>query len=458
MHRFAHLFAKVSYQYSLQMYCASSRQPNSSGAFFDLYFWASSFIMSPQLLKLSTSLLQQVLGFKRSADSILRDGFRAQRVNAKQRTLVADAVYGVLRHLGVLRAWTQTEDSKSLLLAWFLRVRGMSLRELTPLLSVEDQALAQSLKTRPLLAVDQATLSNLPDWLWRLLCAQYGESETIAMARAMQSLATLDLRVNTLKASRQQILATLQQAGIGATITPFSPSGLRIKTPISLEETLLQDGSVEVQDEGSQLIGLLVGAKRGMMVADFCAGAGGKSLQLGALMHNTGRLYAFELSETRLVHLGKRLRRSGLSNLQAQRIDSEHDGKLKRLRGKFDRVLVDAPCSGLGTLRRAPCLKWRWKIEDIQQFSLHQSSILQAAAKLVKVGGRLIYATCSILETENQQVAQSFLDSHNDFSLCPAGDILRTLDVALDSGQYLQLLPHLHATDGFFAAIFERKF
>jgi 16S rRNA (cytosine967-C5)-methyltransferase len=219
---------------------------------------------------------------------------------------------------------------------------------------------------------------------------------------------------------------------------------------------MFTDGQIEVQDEGSQILAHLVAAKRGMMVADFCAGAGGKTLAMGALMRNTGRLYAFDVSEKRLHSLGQRLKRSGLSNLNAQRINGENDPKLKRLNGKFDRVLVDAPCTGLGTLRRNPDLKWRQTPQDLAELTVKQAAILARAAKLTKAGGRLIYSTCSLLSDENEQIAQAFLAAHPDYTLLNAAEILSQQQIALDTGPYLKLLPHLHQTDGFFAAVFEK--
>ena len=174
-------------------------------------------------------------------------------------------------------------------------------------------------------------------------------------------------------------------------------------------------------------------------------------------MKNTGRLYAFDISERRLQNLGKRLKRSGLSNLHAQQISSENDPKLKRLNGKFDRVLVDAPCSGFGTLRRNPDLKWRFEEQDIAELNVKQTNILARAAKLTKAGGRLIYATCSLLKDENENIAEAFLAANSDFVLVPANEVLAQQQIKMDTGKYLNLFPHLHGTDGFFAAVFERK-
>jgi 16S rRNA (cytosine967-C5)-methyltransferase len=211
-----------------------------------------------------------------------------------------------------------------------------------------------------------------------------------------------------------------------------------------------------VQDEGSQLLGFLLEPKRGEMVVDFCAGAGGKTLLLGALMRNTGRLYAFDVSDKRLANLKPRLARSGLSNVHPARIEHERDQKIKRLAGKADRVLVDAPCSGLGTLRRNPDLKWRQDETSVAELTVKQAAILDAAATLVRPGGRLVYATCSLLSAENDDIVAAFLEKHPDFSLLPASAVLGKQGIACE-GDVLRLLPHKHNTDGFFAAALERK-
>ena len=212
----------------------------------------------------------------------------------------------------------------------------------------------------------------------------------------------------------------------------------------------------EVQDEGSQLLGYLLEPKRGEMVVDLCAGAGGKTLLLGALMKNTGRLYAFDVSDKRLVKLKPRLARSGLSNVHPARIDHERDSKIKRLAGKIQRVLVDAPCSGLGTLRRNPDLKWRQNEASVAELTLKQAAILDAAAKLVRPGGRVVYATCSLLAAENEKIIEAFLASHPDFALIPASTVLARQGIVVD-GDMLRLLPHQHHTDGFFAAVLDKK-
>jgi len=216
------------------------------------------------------------------------------------------------------------------------------------------------------------------------------------------------------------------------------------------------DGSLEVQDEGSQLVGYLVAPKRSEMVVDFCAGAGGKTLHLGALMRSQGRLYAFDTNERRLANLKPRLARSGLSNVHPQRLGSERDTKIKRLAGKIDRVLVDAPCTGFGTLRRNPDLKWRQPESSLAELAEKQRAILAAAATLVKPGGRLVYATCSVLPDENEAVVAAFLAARPDFIAGDAAAELARAGIALDTGPALTLLPHRHGCDGFYAAILER--
>ncbi len=288
--------------------------------------------------------------------------------------------------------------------------------------------------------------------------ARDGEAATLELAHAMNQPAPLDLRVNSLKANRDEVVTTLAEAPILCVPTPYAPLGLRvIKKPTLQNLPLFKSGAIEVQDEGSQLLAQIVGAKRGEMVVDFCAGAGGKTLALGATMRNTGRLYAFDVSEKRLAKLKPRMARSGLSNIHPVLIAHENDGKVKRLAGKIDRVLVDAPCSGLGTLRRNPDVKWRQTPEAIAEMNTKQIAILSSAARLVKSGGRLVYGTCSLLDEENEAIAAQFLASHEDFSLVPMKAVLAEQKIALEMGDYLKLLPHKHQTDGFFAAVFVRK-
>jgi 16S rRNA (cytosine967-C5)-methyltransferase len=211
-----------------------------------------------------------------------------------------------------------------------------------------------------------------------------------------------------------------------------------------------------VQDEGSQLLGFLLAPKRGEMVVDFCAGAGGKTLILGAMMRSTGRLYAFDVSDKRLAKLKPRAARAGLSNVHPACLSGENDTRVKRLQGKVDRVLVDAPCSGLGTLRRNPDLKWRQSPQSVDELTVKQAAILAAAAKLLRPGGRLVYATCSILAEENEAIVDAFLAGHADFHRVSAKDLLAAQGIAIECGEDMRLAPQTHGTDGFYAAVLER--
>ena len=270
--------------------------------------------------------------------------------------------------------------------------------------------------------------------------------------------------MNTFTDKREDVQKELKVAGIQATPTPFSPWGLRIQGKPALSQLdFFSRGAVEVQDEGSQLLALLLDAKRGEMVCDFCAGAGGKTLAIGASMRSTGRLYAFDTSGHRLEALKPRLARSKLSNVHPAAIAHERDDRIKRLSGKMDRVLVDAPCSGLGTLRRNPDLKWRQSPQSVAELTVKQTAILASAARLLKSGGRLVYATCSLLPEENEAIAQAFSAAHPEFVPLSVSETLQALKVqdaaslcSVD-GLYLRLWPHLHASDGFFAAAWTAK-
>ena len=423
--------------------------------------------MNANLLRQAAMMLTNLLEFNSPADAKLSEFFRNNRdLGTKERAFVAESVYGVLRRLRYLSAVTANEagdpdDARKLILAWLLRVQGKSIRELEPILSEQQTEWAQAIKAKSTENLPLAVQADVRDWLWVKLVAQYGEAEALTICRSMFEPASLDLRVNTIKGNREDVLKKMLAENTSnediIAVTPHSPIGIRMAARLNISKhVLFTEGKIEVQDEGSQLLAYLVAPKRGQMIADFCAGAGGKTLAIGALMKNTGRLYAFDISEKRLLNLGQRLKRSGLSNLHAQVISSETDPKLKRLNGKFDRVLVDAPCSGMGTLRRNPDLKWRFEAQDIAELNVKQTNILARAAKLTKAGGRLIYATCSLLNDENEVIAEAFLAANAEFTLVPANEVLVQQQIKIDTGKYLKLLPHLHGTDGFFAAVFER--
>ncbi|WP_174874984.1 RsmB/NOP family class I SAM-dependent RNA methyltransferase [Vogesella oryzae] len=403
-------------------------------------------------------VLHNMLRFDRPADAVLSAFFRENnKLGASDRHLIAETSFACLRHLELLRHLCAPRiNTRRLALATLVRIGGSNLRELESVTKEGETEWLASIKGAELPA-DLNVRSGLPGWVIGML-AEQEEGEVVALGKGLASAAPLDLRVNSLKMRRDDALVYLRDSGIECEPTPYSPLGIRLKgKPALSKHPLFVQGAIEVQDEGSQLLGLLTGARRGEMVVDFCAGAGGKTLLLGAQMASTGRLYAFDVSEKRLANLKPRLARSGLSNVHSTLIAHENDTKVKRLAGKADRVLVDAPCSGLGTLRRNPDLKYRQSPESVAELNEKQTAILASAARLVRAGGRLVYATCSLLPAENQAIVEAFLESHPDFSLLPANALLAEQKIELDTGDYLSLRPHLHNSDAFFAAVLQRK-
>jgi 16S rRNA (cytosine967-C5)-methyltransferase len=392
------------------------------------------------------------------ADALLYHFFRRHRAMGQQdRAFISDGVFAYLRRKRSLEELAQTTHQSKLALAVTVRELGHSVRDLQPIVNAADAAWLAAFKARLGTPLAPAVAADLPDWLWTRLGEAFGEDERALLARAWLAAASLDLRVNPLKTTRDDARAALAASGIDATPTPWSPLGLRVAgRPALGRHSLITSGALEVQDEGSQLVGYLVAPRRNDMVVDFCAGAGGKTLLLGALMRSQGRLYAFDVAERRLANLKPRLARSGLSNVHPQLIASERDAKIKRLGGKIDRVLVDAPCTGFGTLRRNPDLKWRQSESAVAELARKQHAILAAAATLVKPGGRLVYATCSVLPEENEAIVAGFLAAHPGFTQGNAAAELARAGIALDTGANLVLFPHRHGCDGFFAAILER--
>ena len=414
---------------------------------------------TPALFAHAETVLGLLLRFDYPADAVVSRYFREHReLGHADRAFVAETVFAVLRRGRSLEARCagKLSDRNRLLVALAV-TRGWSQRELAPVLKASEEEWLAAAKAMPESEFPPAVRCDLPDWLYDALETQFGADEVEKLAHALNLPAPLDLRVNTVKTNREALLARLAADDIAAVPGPLSPLAVRLRDkPALAKHPLFIEGAFEVQDEGSQLLGYLLEPKRGEMVVDFCAGAGGKTLLLGALMKNTGRLYAFDVSDKRLANLKPRLARSGLSNVHPARIEHERDTKIKRLAGKVDRVLVDAPCSGLGTLRRNPDLKWRQSEDSVAELTTKQAAILDAAAKLVRPGGRVVYATCSMLTAENDAVVEGFLARHPEFTLTPASAVLAKQGIALD-GDFLRLLPHRHNTDGFFAAILDKK-
>ncbi|MBT0571577.1 RsmB/NOP family class I SAM-dependent RNA methyltransferase [Curvibacter sp. CHRR-16] len=418
------------------------------------------------LLDACAELVRLVVKLDHPADAVVSRYFREHRqLGPRERATLAETAYAVLRKKALfdhMAASGSGPKERRLAILGFHGPRDFLKSALS---EPEKQWLDRCDAVQPsdLLAPHR---HNLPQWLADALQAQVG-TQFDALANSLNQSADLDIRVNALQAKREAVQKELKAAGIAAQPTPYSPWGLRLQgKPVLTKLDAFTRGAIEVQDEGSQLLAMLVDAKRGEMVVDFCAGAGGKTLALGAAMRSTGRLYAFDTSAHRLDALKPRLARSGLSNVHPAAIAHERDDRVKRLAGKMDRVLVDAPCTGLGTLRRNPDLKWRQSLQGVQEMAVKQAAILESASRMVKSGGRLVYATCSVLPEENEMIAQTFGAAHPDFVPLSAGALLVELKVEQaaslcsggDDGQlYLRLWPHVHQTDGFFAAVWQRR-
>ena len=443
--------------------------------------------LAADLLNAAVAATAQLLSFALPADAALSAFFRARKSGAKDRAFIAETAYAVLRRKrllerlaacgpnleaaflapgstpkrgpkpGAASSGARRISPRELVLLSLSRVRGMSQRQLEGALLPGEAEWLADIRRQPEPEMSLAEQLDFPDWLVERLAPRMSPEELLALARALNTPAPLDLRVNTLKAERDGVIKRLAADGIVATPCPYSPLGLRLKTkPYLQKHPAYLDGSIEVQDEGSQLLGFLLAPKRSEMVVDFCAGAGGKTLILGALMRSTGRLYAFDVSDKRLAKLKPRAARAGLSNVHSACLSGENDTRVKRLQGKADRVLVDAPCSGLGTLRRNPDLKWRQSPQSVDELTVKQAAILAAAAKMLRPGGRLVYATCSILAEENEAIVDAFLATHPEFHRLSAQEVLAAQGIVIDCGEDMRLSPQKHGTDAFYAAVLER--
>jgi 16S rRNA (cytosine967-C5)-methyltransferase len=418
-------------------------------------------------LAAAIDLLAEIEADARPADAVANAFFRNRRfIGAGDRREVSGLVWGVLRtrrHLGWWLEHFGAAPTPRLLLSAQAIFTGMTLNKIAlaftagrygpPPLDTAETIVLEKFAGHTLEHpnMPDAVKYEVPDWILPRLSAQFGPALPAEMA-ALASPAPLDLRVNALKATREDALRALAREGLNANPTPYSPWGLRLAPRQSVTGTkTFQDGIIEIQDEGSQLVALLVEAKPGMRVADFCAGAGGKTLAIAQTMENKGHIIACDVSAPRLEGAIKRLRRAGVHNAERHLLESG-DKWLKRQEQKFDRVLVDAPCTGTGTWRRNPDARLRLKETDLAELLAKQAMILEQAQKLVKIDGRLIYATCSLLNDENEAQMEAFLARHGNFKLLP---LSHPLPPALH-GQVLRLTPRSHGTDGFFGAVMAR--
>jgi len=439
---------------------ANSSRSSSSRARSEPTGASKPYVIAAARLQQVQEVLGEILQWQYPADAILSRWLRAHpKLGARDRVELSDGVFDVLRHL---RRYRQLAQSGSGASTRRLAILGLSTvfepAKLDEALSPEERGWLAHVRSIDVKTLAPEVRWSVPDWLMERLT---GLENADSLLEALNQSAPLDLRVNSFKAERDDVLLSLKDgpaARFDPQPTPYSPWGIRMKgrPPVNRWE-LFERGVIEVQDEGSQLLTALIGPRRGEMIIDYCAGAGGKTLLLGALMRSTGRLYAFDVSAARLARAKPRFARSGLSNIVPVVISPDNDQRVKRLRGKAHRVLVDAPCSGLGTLRRNPDLKWRQHPESLEELKELQARILRQAATCVAPGGRLVYATCSVLPEENQHQVEAFLEANPAFKLLDATDILkdRCKNLTFD-GPYFSMRPDQHGTDGFFAAVMQR--
>ncbi len=435
------------------------------------------------LLGHTQEILTSILGFEKPADALLDSFFRSRRyLGSHDRRFIAETAYGVLRHrrrVGAIldRSLRPGEselfDDDRLLLTiatYVLMTPGM-----TPLTAADLSVRIRSTRLKsqietifPRLAANTtANLSaeesigireSVPDWMVDRLSREYPADDVERMLHSMNEPAPITLRVNTLKTDVEECRKVLRSEGVETERTALSPVGLVIRKRVNaFALKSFQEGYFEVQDEGSQILPLLIDPKPTWKVLDACAGAGGKTLEFAAIMKNRGEIVAADVNAFRLEELKKRSRRAGASNIRIREVDAlgDLDGAH---RGPFDVVFVDAPCSGIGTVRRNPGMKWSVTPSTVDEISRKQSDILASVAPFVKPGGRLVYATCTVFRQENEDVVEAFLAAHPDFQpLDPAPALAKVPIPDAISGNAVKLVTHRHGTDGFFCAILERK-
>lgn len=414
----------------------------------------------------AVELIEILLHDPRPADHLIDTFFRQRRyLGSHDRRELAEGVYGILRHRRLLQFYiAKVKPDAVTQPAWLLAAYKLHIEKISPE-TLQAYALPISstqisdLATADLTGLEQLPVglrTSFPDWLVEQLQQQLGNSETEKLLVSLNQPPPLTLRVNTLKTTREACLRELSQRGHEGVPAQFSPDGIHLKKRANLFSLdLFQDGWFELQDEGSQIISLVVDPKPNWRIADVCAGGGGKTLHLAALMKNRGEIWAFDVVPQRLENLRQRARRSGMHNIRVQLL--QPDEIPTNHFGKMDAILVDAPCTGSGVLRRNPDAKWKISAMQVEEMAIKQKQIITDYAPLLKRGGRLVYATCSLLTQENEGVIQAFLNQHLDFRPSAAAEILQRYQLAaLAQNNFLHLFPHRHGTDGFFAAVLER--
>jgi 16S rRNA (cytosine967-C5)-methyltransferase len=424
-------------------------------------------------MKAAAEVLSDILERHRPASAALADWGKAHRfAGSGDRAAIGTLVYDALRRRLSLAAQMGSETPRALVIGAAPRAFAISHDDVVAAADGSEHAL------EPITVEERARLdaglpadapihvaADVPEWLMPSFRRAFGE-RAAAEGAGLSTRAPIDLRVNTLKATREKVLGAL--AHFGAVPTPLSPVGVRVPAPLGAgksphveDEAGHGKGWFEVQDEGSQIAAQMAGAGPRKQVLDLCAGAGGKTLALAALMENKGQVYAYDADKGQLRPIFERLKRAGARNVQV--MEGGDEAALTALGPRFDAVLVDAPCTGSGTWRRRPDSKWRIRPEAIVQRQIEQRAVLELAAKLVKPGGWLVYVTCSVLPEENSDQVAWFAGAHEGYRLVPYGDVWRERfntepPVSADGREdTLLLTPASHGTDGFFVANFKTE-
>lgn len=425
-------------------------------------------------LKAALDLLTEIESTARPADAVTSAWSKSRRtIDDKDRGAVLDLLHALLCHRARLGWWLvrlgHADLPRGRLLAWLMLGERRTPDQIKRLfngapyapavVTGHESALLAALRGCTMFhpaMPDEARL-ECPAWAAGPFRRRFGAAFEAEMA-ALLTPAPLDIRVNPMRSTRDAVLRELADIGVQAEPSRLAPLGIRIRERLSLARLPgLKTGGIEIQDEGSQLVALLVDARPGERVVDFCAGAGGKTLAIAAQMENKGHIVACDVNEVRLKRCADRLRAAGLHNAETRLLAGESDRWVKRHKRGFDRVLVDAPCSGTGTWRRNPDARWRAQEEEgLSALIALQGRILASAARLVKPGGRLVYATCSMLSEENEEQVAAFLTAHPDFVVVPQREVLPQMTTSADP-VHLSLTPARHDTDGFFAAVLRRE-
>lgn len=408
-----------------------------------------------------TELYAEINVSSKPADRLMDQFFRERKyLGSKDRRFISETLYGMLRHKKRIEwAFSIIDDTRTNLLscaAYLSMNHQYSIESIAEETGIPIEIVSAIEKKINSSIEDLAIRTSFQDWMIEEWRAYFGENELESLCAKLNTQAPMTIRVNTIKISREECQQKLYEEGIETDIAKYSPVALHLKRRTNMFQLQsFKEGLFEVQDEGSQILSLLVDPKPKSKVIDACAGAGGKALAMASIMNNRGEIFALDVHSFRLDELSKRIRRSGVDSIRTKAI--KENEVIEKFIDSADYVLIDAPCTGTGTIRRNPGMKWSVNQQMVDELHAKQSSILDLNSRYVKIGGRLIYATCSLIRKENEEVVEKFLAEHPNFELVSPSSILERYGLAsLANNKYFQLLPHRYNTDGFFAAVMKR--